>query len=140
MTCRYYTSNRLNEKSDVFSFGVVLLQIITGQPVIDKSNNNIHISQWVTSMLVNGDIKSIVDPRLQGNFDINSAWKAVELAVNCVSPKSTNRPNMGQVVNELKQCLDSCTRKFDKGLASSMQNSIETKPLNSITRMSPPPR
>ena len=128
------------EKSDVFSFGVVLLQIITGQPVIDKSNKNIHISQWVTSVLVNGDIKNIVDPRLQGNFDINSAWKAVELAVNCVSPKSTNRPNMGQVVNELKQCLDSCTRKFDKGLASSMQNSIETKPLNSITRMSPPPR
>ena len=140
MTCRYYTSNRLNETSDVFSFGVVLLQIITGQPVIDKSNNNIHISQWVTSMLGNGDIKSIVDPRLQGNFDINSAWKAVELAINCVSLKSTHRPTMGQVVIELKQCLDSCTRKFDKGLASSMQNSIETKPLNSITRMSPPPR
>ena len=139
MTCRYYTSNRLNEKSDVFSFGVVLLQIVTGQPVIDKSNNNIHISQWFTSVLVNGDIKSIVDPRLQGNFDVNSAWKTVELAINCVSPKSTHRPNMGQVVNELKQCLDSCTRKFDKGLASSMQNSIETKPLNSITRMSPPP-
>jgi hypothetical protein len=42
-------------------------------------------------MLEKGDIKSIVDPRLRGNFNINSAWKAVEIAMACVSPTSAKR-------------------------------------------------
>jgi len=37
----------LKEKSDVFSFGVVLLEIITGQPAITKSEEKAHIIQWV---------------------------------------------------------------------------------------------
>ncbi|KAL5576861.1 hypothetical protein UlMin_018560 [Ulmus minor] len=101
----YYMSNRLNEKSDVYSFGVVLLQIITGRPAISKTNN-ILISQWVDLILKKGEIKSIIDPRLQGNFNVNSAWKAVEIAMNCVSQSSSERPTMNQVAVELKECLE----------------------------------
>lgn len=108
LTCfsRYYVSNRLTEKSDVFSFGVVLLEIITSQPAISKDREKTHIIEWVSCMLANGDIKNTVDPRLQGEFDINSAWKAVEVAMCCVSPTSTERPAMHYVVMELKQCLE----------------------------------
>jgi hypothetical protein len=42
-------------------------------------------------MLAKGDIKNIVDPRLCENFNINSAWKAVEIAMACVSPTSAKR-------------------------------------------------
>ncbi|WRX25860.1 Protein kinase domain - like 10 [Theobroma cacao] len=91
----YYTSNRLTEKSDVYSFGIVLLEIIIGRLVILEINNErTHISQWVGSMLSRGDIKNIVDPRLQGDFDVNSIWKAVEVAMTSVSPSSTRRPTM----------------------------------------------
>ena len=62
--------------------------------------------QWVSSMLANGDLKNIVDPRLQGDFDINSAWKAVEVAMSCVAPTSTERPAMNHVAMELNQCLE----------------------------------
>ena len=108
LTCfsRYYVSNRLTEKSDVFSYGVVLLEIITSQPAISKDREKTHIIEWVSCMLANGDIKNTVDPRLQGEFDINSAWKAVEVAMCCVSPTSTERPAMHYVVMELKQCLE----------------------------------
>nr|CAN65001.1 hypothetical protein VITISV_023487 [Vitis vinifera] len=102
----YYVSNRLTEKSDVFSYGVVLLEIITSQPAISKDREKTHIIEWVSCMLANGDIKNTVDPRLQGEFDINSAWKAVEVAMCCVSPTSTERPAMHYVVMELKQCLE----------------------------------
>jgi hypothetical protein len=95
----------LTEKSDVYSFGVVLLEIITCRPIIERSDENIHISQWVSFMLAKGDIKNIVDPRLQGAFNINSAWKVVEIAMLCISPTSTKRPPMSQVVVELKECL-----------------------------------
>ncbi|KAL5757666.1 hypothetical protein ACOSP7_020277 [Xanthoceras sorbifolium] len=101
----YYISNRLTEKSDVHSFGVVLLEIITGKPVIGTSRGRTHISQWVSSKLANGDIKNIVDPTLLEDYDINSAWKAVEVAMACVCPNSAKRPTMTQVVMELKECL-----------------------------------
>ncbi|KAK9231894.1 hypothetical protein WN943_022135 [Citrus x changshan-huyou] len=103
----YYVLNWLNEKSDVYSFGVVLLEIITGRrPVISRAEDDTsHISQWVNSMLAEGDIRNIVDPSLQGNFDNNSAWKAVELALACASHTSSERPTMTDVLMELKECL-----------------------------------
>lgn len=103
--CRYCQSSRLTEKSDVYSFGVVLLEIITNRPVITNSNEHSHIGQWVGFMLGQGDIKNIVDQRLQGDFDINSAWKFVELAMQCISPTSIRRPTMNHVVVVLKECL-----------------------------------
>ncbi|KAI3671616.1 hypothetical protein L1987_87355 [Smallanthus sonchifolius] len=102
----YYTSNRLTEKSDVYSFGIVLLVVITGQPAITKyDNDNIHISRLVNLKLAEGDINNIVDPRLLGDYDINSAWKAVELAMACVAHTPSRRPTMNEVVMELNDCL-----------------------------------
>ncbi|PWA87298.1 leucine-rich repeat transmembrane protein kinase protein [Artemisia annua] len=102
----YYTSNRLTEKSDVYSFGVVLLVLVTGQPAITRyANDNIHICQLVNLKLAEGDINNIVDPRLQGEFDINSSWKAVELAMACVARTPSRRPTMNEVVMELNDCL-----------------------------------
>ncbi|KAL5581638.1 hypothetical protein UlMin_014081 [Ulmus minor] len=101
----YYTSNWLNEKSDVYSFGVVLLEIITSRHVLMKTEDQSHIVQWVSSMLRRGQIKDIVDPRLQGDFNTNSAWKVVEIAMACVSAISARRPTMINIVMELKECL-----------------------------------
>uniref|UniRef100_A0A803NZA6 non-specific serine/threonine protein kinase n=1 Tax=Cannabis sativa TaxID=3483 RepID=A0A803NZA6_CANSA len=101
----YLISNRLTEKSDVFSFGVALLEIITGRQAIFKSNGKEHIIEWTKFCLSKGDIKYIMDPRLEQDFNKNSAWKTAEVAMACVSPTSTRRPNMSQIVAELKQCL-----------------------------------
>ncbi|MED6186518.1 hypothetical protein PIB30_067415 [Stylosanthes scabra] len=102
----YRVSNRLTEKSDVYSFGVVLLEIITGKPAIIKAVvDKIHISEWVESMLTKGDLKCIVDTRLQGDFETSSVWRAVEITMASVSNKSSKRPHMSDIVTELKECL-----------------------------------
>nr|XP_025677933.1 probable LRR receptor-like protein kinase At1g51890 [Arachis hypogaea] len=102
----YTTSNRLTEKSDVYSFGVVLLRIITGQPVVMVREDMIHhISQRINTMVTRGDITKIVDSRLQKDFDSNSAWRAVEIAMTSVSAISVERPYMSDIVKELKECL-----------------------------------
>ncbi|KAG5397203.1 hypothetical protein IGI04_019017 [Brassica rapa subsp. trilocularis] len=101
----YYRTNWLSEKSDVYSFGVVLLEIVTNQPVIDKTRERPHINEWVGFMLTKGDIRSIVDPKLMGDYDTNCAWKIVELALGCVNPSSNQRPTMAQVVMELNECV-----------------------------------
>ena len=57
-------------------------------------------------MIEKGDIRSVVDPRLKGDdFYIDSAWKAVEIAMACASPISARRPTIDQVVMDLNQCL-----------------------------------
>ncbi|AAF99857.1 Putative protein kinase [Arabidopsis thaliana] len=101
----YYRTNWLSEKSDVYSFGVVLLEIVTNQPVINQTRERPHINEWVGFMLSKGDIKSIVDPKLMGDYDTNGAWKIVELGLACVNPSSNLRPTMAHVVIELNECV-----------------------------------
>ncbi|KAL0812718.1 hypothetical protein Bca101_069161 [Brassica carinata] len=102
----YYQKHWLTEKSDVYSFGIVLLEIITGQPVIDQSRENSYIVEWAKSMLANGDIESIMDPKLHREYDTGSSWKALELAMACINPSSAQRPNMTRVAHELNECLE----------------------------------
>ncbi|KAL1201982.1 Leucine-rich repeat receptor-like serine/threonine-protein kinase [Cardamine amara subsp. amara] len=102
----YYKKNWLTEKSDVYSFGILLLEIITGQPVIDESREKSYIVEWAKSMLANGDIESIMDPKLHRDYDTGSSWKALELAMSCINPSSTERPNMTRVAHELNECLE----------------------------------
>uniref|UniRef100_A0A1J3D089 Putative LRR receptor-like serine/threonine-protein kinase n=1 Tax=Noccaea caerulescens TaxID=107243 RepID=A0A1J3D089_NOCCA len=101
----YYRTNWLTEKSDVYSFGIVLLEMITNRPVIDKSRDKPYIAEWVGLMLTKGDIKSIMDPSLNGDYDSGSVWKAVELAMSCLHPSSARRPTMSHVVIALNECL-----------------------------------
>lgn len=116
------------------------MQLITGHPAIIKSHNNTHIVDRVRPILSRGDIRDIVDPRLQGNFNTNSAWKAVEIAMACVPYKVTERPTMNLVVMDLKQCLEmenDCKQTWEMGsqtlrstdsVSNSMDSEIEMGP------------
>ncbi|KAI6671855.1 hypothetical protein NL676_006740 [Syzygium grande] len=103
----FHTSGNLSKKSDLYSFGVVLFELISGRPAIMRSpeGSSMHILHWVTPLIKRGDIQSIVDPRLNGQFSINSAWKAVEIAMSCVPMMAVQRPDMNLVLSELKESL-----------------------------------
>jgi serine/threonine protein kinase len=137
LTCRYYISNWLTEKSDVYSFGVVVFEMIKGRPAIERSTERTHISQWVSFMLAEGDIKNIVDPRLRENFNINSAWKAVEIAMACVSPTSAKRPTMSEAVVELKECLATKLTRTKEVQEGESTDSIEIINMNLTTELNP---
>ncbi|KAL3565650.1 hypothetical protein D5086_033696, partial [Populus alba] len=102
----FRASGNLNKKSDVYSFGILLCELITGQPPIIKGcKGHTHILQWVSPLIERGDIQSIIDPRLQGEFNTNCAWKVLEIALSCVPPTSIQRPDMSDILGELKECL-----------------------------------
>ncbi|CAA6675634.1 unnamed protein product [Spirodela intermedia] len=103
----YHRTSKLTKKSDVYSFGIVLLELITGQRPFVISSNNIHIIQWVHQRLENGHTDDIVDSRIHDSYNINSIWKAIEIAMDCTLASSTKRLNMSDVVMRLKQCLQS---------------------------------
>ncbi|XP_020228081.1 putative leucine-rich repeat receptor-like protein kinase At2g19210 [Cajanus cajan] len=121
----YYVSSRLTEKSDVYSFGIVLLELITGQPAIIRGHQNIHIVQWISNFLARGDIQQIVDPRMQGDFDFGSMWKAVEAAIACVPSMSIQRPSMSYIVGELKESLKMEAAREQEGINSIEMNVID---------------
>ncbi|PWA63526.1 leucine-rich repeat transmembrane protein kinase protein [Artemisia annua] len=98
----YHLLNRLTMKSDVYSFGIVLLELITSRRAISEK---INIIDWVKSTVAEGHVEHIIDPKLQENFNRDTAWKVVELAMACVSYESIKRPTMNDVVMELKNCL-----------------------------------
>ncbi|TXG68738.1 hypothetical protein EZV62_003673 [Acer yangbiense] len=143
VSTRYCVSNRLTEKSDVYSFGVVLLEIITSKSAIIRINERekTHLSQWVDSFLAQGDIRQIVDSRLQGNFNVNSVWKAVEVAMACLSPTANKRPTMNVVVTELNESLatEMCrSNKSDN--CSDSNNSINHMVSKNFGNTEPNPR
>ncbi|KAM1011194.1 hypothetical protein FF1_046432 [Malus domestica] len=120
----YYASYRLNKESDVYSFGIVLLEIITSRPVFSRTHERSYISEWFSFMLQKGDIYSLVDPRLEGNFCTNSVWKAVEIANACVSPTAIKRLSMSQVVVDLKECLATELAQTNQRDETELRNSI----------------
>ncbi|KAJ0250384.1 LRR receptor-like serine/threonine-protein kinase IOS1 [Hirschfeldia incana] len=134
----YYRTNWLTEKSDVFSFGVVLLELVTNRPVIDQKRERSHIGEWVGLMLSRGDINSIVDPKLQGDFDPNTIWKVVETAMTCLNPSSSRRPTMTQVVMELKECLNmEMARNMGSRMTDSTNDSSIELSMNITTELNP---
>ncbi|VAI55443.1 unnamed protein product [Triticum turgidum subsp. durum] len=67
---------------------------------------SIHIGEWVHESLDQGNIESIVDAKMGGDYDINSVWKAADLALHCKQEVSRERPTMAEVVAQLKECLE----------------------------------
>ena len=116
MFVRYYNTQKLNEKSNIFSFGIVLLKLITSQPAIVKNDEPIPLVHWVSPKFEMGDIESIVDKRLQGDFDVNSIQKALELAMTCTTPTSSQRATMSLVLLDIKECLamELCKVEFNQ--------------------------
>lgn len=90
----------------MYSFGVVLLEIISGQSPTVVGLRGGGLTQWVRQRLSEGDIESIVDRKMQGKYDINSVWKVTDLACRCTERTSSGRPTMSEVVSQLKESLD----------------------------------
>ncbi|KAL3524140.1 hypothetical protein ACH5RR_016974 [Cinchona calisaya] len=120
---RYRETQRLNEKTDIYSLGIVILELITGRPVITRTEEKQHITQWVSYLLERGDIGSIVDPKLNGMYGTNSVWKALEVAVAMASPTSYRRPNMAHVLTELTESLLAEKARLD-GLGTNFSKDI----------------
>ncbi|KAL8214455.1 hypothetical protein R6Q57_003904 [Mikania cordata] len=104
----YYISNRLTDKTDIYSFGVILLELISGQEAISNENFGINcrnIVQWAKTHIENGDIQGIIDPTLGNEYDIQSMWKIAEKALMCVQPHGNMRPSMSEVIKEIQDAI-----------------------------------
>ncbi|XP_022751139.1 receptor-like cytosolic serine/threonine-protein kinase RBK1 isoform X3 [Durio zibethinus] len=96
----YFMHGIVDEKTDVFAFGVLLLEILTGRRAVDSSRQSLVI--WAKPLLESNQVKELVDPRLEDNYDQTEMKRAMLTASMCISHVATMRPSMTRVVQLLK--------------------------------------
>ncbi|XP_018625434.1 nodulation receptor kinase-like isoform X2 [Nicotiana tomentosiformis] len=103
----YYSTQHLSAKSDVFSFGVVLLEILTGrEPLnISRPRNEWSLVEWAKPLIRNSRVEEIVDPAIKGGYHGEALWRVVEVALACTETYSTYRPCMADIIRELEDAL-----------------------------------
>ncbi|KAF7838031.1 putative receptor-like serine/threonine-protein kinase [Senna tora] len=97
----YYLHGIVDEKTDVFAFGVFLLEVISGRKPVDGSHQSLH--NWAKPILKKGEIEKVVDPRLEGAYDERELKRLGFAASLCIRASSTWRPSMTQVLEVLEE-------------------------------------
>ncbi|KAL3747489.1 hypothetical protein ACJRO7_016300 [Eucalyptus globulus] len=108
----YVSCGQLTEKSDMYSFGVVLLELITGRKASDATDspeNRKGLVDWVRPQvpryLKDGNFSALVDPSLQNHYKPDEMARMVQCAVACVYKSADDRPKMSEIVRALEGCL-----------------------------------
>ncbi|XP_057436684.1 protein kinase STUNTED isoform X2 [Lotus japonicus] len=100
----YFMYGKVSDKIDVYAFGVVLLELISGREPISSEacKGEESLVVWAKPKLDSGDVKSLLDPNLQGKFDVVQMQKMVLAASLCITRAARLRPTLNQILKILK--------------------------------------
>ncbi|KAI9111668.1 hypothetical protein K1719_017358 [Acacia pycnantha] len=97
----YFMHGLVDEKTDVFAYGVLLLEIITGRMAVDSDSRQ-SLVIWAKALPDPKNMKELADPRLEDDYDPIEMERAMVTASICVHHSASKRPYMNRVVQMLK--------------------------------------
>ncbi|KAF2581006.1 hypothetical protein F2Q68_00006526 [Brassica cretica] len=102
----YLSTGKSSEKTDVFGYGVMLLELITGQRAFDlarlANDDDVMLLDWVKGLLKEKKLEALVDVDLQGNYIDEEVEKLIQVALLCTQSSPMERPKMSEVVRMLE--------------------------------------
>lgn len=104
----YLAPGDLSSKSDVFSFGVLLLEIASGRHALDVRHSPPSVLDWAVPLVRRGEFKEICDPRIGAPPDMAAFRRMAVLAARCVRSTPERRPSMVEVL----ECLTAVRKCF----------------------------
>ncbi|KAE9589213.1 putative protein kinase RLK-Pelle-RLCK-VI family [Lupinus albus] len=107
----YLLHGIVDEKTDVFAFGVLLLELVSGRRALDYSKQSLVL--WAKPLLKKNDIKELIDASLADEFDSRQMNLMLLAASLCIQQSSIRRPSMRQVEQLLNGNL-SCFKGMKK--------------------------
>ncbi|KAH6786200.1 hypothetical protein C2S52_005752 [Perilla frutescens var. hirtella] len=116
----YVATGRLYVKSDVYGFGVVLVEMLTGMRALDtnRPSGQHNLVEWIKPHLSERRrLKHLMDVRLEGRYP-KSVLQFAQLALNCLEQEPKNRPSMQEIVETLERIGSSNDRPRKRKLCS----------------------
>ncbi|XP_010496668.1 PREDICTED: probable receptor-like serine/threonine-protein kinase At5g57670 isoform X1 [Camelina sativa] len=100
----YFMYGKVSDKVDVYAFGVVLLELISGRTPIssDSPRGQESLVMWAKPMIEKGNAKELLDPNISGTFDEDQFHKMVLAATHCLTRAATHRPNIREILKLLR--------------------------------------
>ncbi|CAN6678191.1 unnamed protein product [Malus baccata var. baccata] len=105
----YVSTGQLTIKCDIYSFGVVLLELLTGKRAMDKSRpkSEQNLIEWAKPYMYSSRrLRYIMDPRLAGQYSVKGAKEIAHLALQCISMNPNDRPRMPSIIETLESLRD----------------------------------
>uniref|UniRef100_A0A0A9GF81 Protein kinase domain-containing protein n=1 Tax=Arundo donax TaxID=35708 RepID=A0A0A9GF81_ARUDO len=102
----YVSTGHLYVKSDVYGFGVVLLEMLSGLRALDPSrpSEKVNLVNWAKPLLADRrKLSQVMDSRLEGQYHSKGAFLAAQLTLKCLNSDPKSRPSMKEVVEALEK-------------------------------------
>ena len=114
MDPEYVVTQELTEKSDIYSYGVLLLELVTGRRAIQDNKN---VVEWAQIHLSSGVISpDMVDPRIRSDIDMDQLHLVIGIVQWCTQREGRQRPSIRQVLRMLAERLDPGNGSFGEGM------------------------
>ncbi|GMP33186.1 hypothetical protein CsSME_00006618 [Camellia sinensis var. sinensis] len=115
----YFSSHRLTWKTDVYAFGVVLLEALCGRKAVDaelEDEQQHSLALWAKHCIKEGMLDQIIDPTLGGKISSRCLKVFVEVASKCLHKCPNLRPTMFDVVGSLEIALAAQCQRIDPSI------------------------
>ncbi|KNA08329.1 hypothetical protein SOVF_163600 [Spinacia oleracea] len=100
----YAQSGQITEKADVYSFGIVLLELITGRKAVDinRPRGEQCLTEWARRVVKEENIRKLIDPCLGNSYVKEDLCNMLHCASLCIKKDPDSRPRMSQVLRMLE--------------------------------------
>ncbi|KAJ0511663.1 putative protein kinase RLK-Pelle-LRR-I-1 family [Helianthus annuus] len=121
----YEDTRGLNHKSDIFSFGVVLFEVLFGREASIPNDDNWYFARMARAHYEERKLDDLIDPVLRKQMNLQSLNMFAEIAYCCIKEKRSQRPDMKTIRTRLERTLE-LQRKHEQSTVAAVEGTASS--------------